>query len=47
MRPPDGRRIAMTVKPISEQFGTHMPFPLEEYERRWEALDAEMARLAG
>jgi Xaa-Pro dipeptidase len=35
----------MSVTRITEQVGTHMPFPIEEYERRWQALDAELARL--
>lgn len=35
----------MPVTRIAEPVGTHMPFPRDEYEQRWEALDAELARL--
>lgn len=35
----------MSVTQLRGPVGTHMPFPLEEYERRWAALDAELERL--
>lgn len=35
----------MTLTPITQPVGTHMPFPLDEYHRRWAALDAELERL--
>jgi Xaa-Pro dipeptidase len=35
----------MAVTTISEPVGTHMPFPRDEYERRWAELDAELERL--
>jgi Xaa-Pro dipeptidase len=35
----------VTLTPMSQPVGTHMPFPIEEYERRWAALDGELERL--
>ena len=35
----------MAVTQLSADLGTHMPFPREEYERRWSALEQELERL--
>jgi Xaa-Pro dipeptidase len=35
----------MAVTQLPAQVGTHMPFPLEEYQRRWQGLEEELERL--
>src|SRR4051794_41120053 len=44
-RPLPRSRTEMALTQLAAEVGTHMPFPREEYERRWAALEQELDRL--